>query len=107
MDIAHFETVGLTETPPRSADFLVRISGDSMEPKFSDDDKVYIQRKDAINEGEIGLFYLDGDVYIKKQGYDALISLNPKYDPIPVSEHSSSKCFGKVLGKCNSDIIEL
>lgn len=107
MDIAHFKTVGLTEAPPRGADFLVRISGDSMEPKYSDGDKVYIKRQDAVNEGEIGLFYLDGNVYIKKQGYDELISLNSEYDPIPVAEYSYSKCFGKVLGKCNGDIIEL
>lgn len=107
MDIAHFETVGLTEPPPRGADFLIRIDGDSMEPKYSHGDKVYIKRQDAVNEGEIGLFYLDGNVYIKKQGYNELISLNPKYDPIPVSEYSASKCFGRVLGKCDGNIIEL
>lgn len=107
MDIAHFETVGLSETPPRGTAFLVRVSGDSMEPKFSDGDKVYIKRQDAVNEGEIGLFYLDGNVYIKKQGYNELISLNPKYDPIPVPEYSTSKCFGRILGKCAGNIIEL
>lgn len=107
MDIAHFETVGLSETPPRGADFLIRIDGDSMEPKYSHNDKVYIKRQDAVNEGEIGLFYLDGNVYIKKQGYDKLISLNPDYDPVPVAEDATSKCFGKVLGKCQSNIIEL
>ena len=107
MDIAHFKTVGLTKSPPRGADFLVRISGDSMEPKYSNGDKVYIKRQDAISEGEIGLFYLDGNVYIKKQGYNELISLNPEYDPIPVTEYSTSKCFGNVLGKYNGDIIEL
>lgn len=107
MDIAHFETVGLSETPPHNADFLVRVDGDSMEPKYSHNDKVYVRRQDAVNEGEIGLFYLDGKVYIKKQGYNELISLNPKYDPIPVPEYSTSKCFGRILGKCDSNIIEL
>ena len=107
MDIAHFETVGLSEAPPHGADFLIRIDGDSMEPKYSHDDKVYIKRQDSVNEGEIGLFYLDGNVYIKKQGYNELISLNPKYDPIPVLEYSTSKCFGRILGKCDSIIIEL
>lgn len=107
MDIAHFETVGLSETPPHGADFLIRIDGDSMEPKYSHNDKVYVRRQDTVNEGEIGLFYLDGNVYIKKQGYNELISLNPKYDPIPVPEYSTSKCFGRILGKCDSNIIEL
>jgi len=107
MGIAHFETVGLSETPPHGADFLIRIDGDSMEPKYSHNDKVYVRRQDTVNEGEIGLFYLDGNVYIKKQGYNELISLNPKYDPIPVPEYSTSKCFGRILGKCDSNIIEL
>lgn len=105
MDIAHFKTVGLSEKPPKGADFLIRVSGTSMEPKFYDDDKVFVKRMDAIENGEIGLFYLDGNVYIKKQGDGELISLNPEYKPIPINEFSSIKCFGKVLGKCECEII--
>lgn len=107
MDIAHFKTVGLTEKPPRGADFLIRISGNSMEPKFYDDDKVFIKRMDSVDVGEIGLFYVDGDVYIKKQGVGELISLNPSYKPIPIYEFSSAKCFGKVLGRCECEIVEI
>lgn len=107
MDIAHFKTVGLTEKPPRGADFLIRISGNSMEPKFYDDDKVFIKRMDSVDVGEIGLFYVDGDVYIKKQGVGELISLNPNYKPIPIYEFSSAKCFGKVLGRCECEIVEI
>lgn len=105
MDIAHFKTVGLTEQPPKGTDFLIRVSGDSMEPKFYDDDKVFVKRMDAIENGEIGLFYLDGNVYVKKQGDGELISLNPQYKPITVNEFSSAKCFGKILGKCECEII--
>lgn len=107
MDIAHFKTVGLTEKPPRGADFLIRISGNSMEPKFYDNDKVFIKRMDSVDVGEIGLFYVDGDVYIKKQGVGELISLNPNYKPIPIYEFSSAKCFGKVLGRCECEIVEI
>lgn len=107
MDIAHFKTVGLSEKPPKGADFLIRISGNSMEPKFCDGDNVFVKRDDAVAMGEIGLFYLDGDVYVKKQGDGELISLNPEYKPIPVKEFSSSKCFGKILGKCESKIFDL
>jgi repressor LexA len=107
MDIAHFEAVGLSETPPKGTDFLVSVSGNSMEPKFSDGDKVYIRRQEFVNEGEIGLFFLDGNVYIKKQGFAELLSLNPDYAPLPIAEYSSFKCFGKVLGKCHCKIIDL
>lgn len=107
MDIAHFKTVGLSGMPPKGADFLIRISGDSMEPKFSDGDNVFVKRDDAVAVGEIGLFYLDGDVYIKKQGDGELISINPEYKPIQIQEFSSSKCFGKILGKCECDIFDI
>ena len=107
MDIAHFKNVGLSEEPPRKADFLIRVAGDSMEPKFSDGDKVFVQRMDAIEAGEIGLFYFDGDVYIKKLGQNELISLNSAYPPIAVKEFASFRCFGKVLGKCTCEITEI
>ena len=107
MDIAHFKNVGLSEEPPRKADFLIRVAGDSMEPKFSDGDRVFVQRMDAIEAGEIGLFYFDGDVYIKKLGQNELISLNAAYPPIPVKEFASFRCFGKVLGKCTCEITEI
>ena len=107
MDIAHFKTVGLSEKPPKGTDFLIRISGDSMEPEFFDGDKVFVKRMDAVDIGEIGLFYLDGNVYIKKQGNGELLSLNSKYDPLPVQEFSSTKCFGIISGKCECEIVEL
>lgn len=106
MDIAHFKNVTLSEQPPKGTDFMIRVSGDSMEPKFSDGDKVFIKRNDAVEIGEIGLFYVDGGIYIKKQGYNELISLNPQYPPILVNEFSSTKCFGKVLGKCKCEIFD-
>ena len=107
MDIAHFKNVTLSEKPPKGTDFMIRVSGDSMEPKFSDGDKVFIKRNDAVEIGEIGLFYVDGGIYIKKQGYNELISLNPQYSPILVNEFSSTKCFGKVLGKCECEIFDV
>lgn len=107
MDIAHFKTVGLSEQPPKGTSFLVRIAGDSMEPKFSDGDKVFVKREPSVDVGEIGLFYLDENVYIKKMGIGELLSLNPKYKPIPIKEFSSFKCFGKILGRCEYDITNI
>lgn len=51
--------------------------------------------------GEIGIFFLNGDAYCKKLQDNKeglfLISLNKKYDPIPVSKEASFKIFGKVV----------
>lgn len=104
MDIAHFQTVMLTQKPPKGADFLVKVSGDSMEPKFSDGDFVFIQRTNRVVPGEIGLFLLDGNIFIKKLGQQELISLNPNYSPIVPDAMSTVTCFGKVIGICEEQI---
>lgn len=104
MDIANFKTVKLSEPPPRGTSFLVRVSGDSMEPMFCDGDIVFVERTPSILQGEIGVFFVEGDIYIKKLGANALVSLNRKYQPIPLKDFFETKCYGKVLGKCTSII---
>lgn len=99
-DYENSETVlvPLTEES-RRADFVLRVHGDSMEPEFSDGDYVLVKHQDAIDPGEIGIFALNGEGYIKKLGNNVLISLNEKYPEIPVTADDVSVCFGKVLGK--------
>ena len=64
------------------ADFILMISGNSMLPKFSDGDIVLVKKTPSIFEGEIGIFYIDGDAFIKQMGNGELISLNPDYPNI-------------------------
>ena len=66
---------------------------------FSDGDYVLVKHQDAIDPGEIGIFALNGEGFIKKLGNNVLISLNEKYPEIPVTPEDASTCFGKVLGK--------
>ena len=80
------------------ADFALSISGDSMEPEFHNGDKVFVQQQDTVEEGEIGIFIVNGDAYIKQLGKKCLISLNSKYKPIPLGADDSVFCCGKVLG---------
>lgn len=88
--------------PPQanpSADFLLRVSGDSMEPRYHDRDLVLVSRADRVDEGEIGIFILNGEGYIKRWGGDCLISLNPAYAPIPVNAADTFLCCGRVVGR--------
>ncbi len=88
------------ELVPERAHFCVRVSGDSMEPAYRDGDIVFVERVDgSVNEGEIGIFFLNGDGYIKRLGQGELISLNPKYDPIPLHDYDTLWCQGRALGK--------
>lgn len=86
---------------PAEATFGVHISGDSMEPRYHDTELVWIEQTEQLGDGEIGIFYLDGNAYIKKFQNNRkgtyLISLNKKYEPIPITENSSFKIFGRVL----------
>ncbi len=80
----------------KKADFILKVDGDSMEPRFRDGDFILVRRQPAVDIGQIGIFDVDGCGYIKKYGGDRLISLNKKYPDIPVTE--DSRCFGLVLG---------
>ncbi len=79
------------------ADFAVGVNGDSMEPTYKDGDVLLIKKQPSVNVGEIGIFMINGEAFVKELGHNVLVSHNPKYDPIPFSE--SISCIGKVLGK--------
>ena len=81
----------------KDADFVIGVSGDSMEPTFCDGDRVAVIKQKALHPGDIGVFMIDGNGYIKELGRNVLISHNSKYDPIPFAE--SICCIGRVLGK--------
>lgn len=101
LDSENFELKEADEGIGTLADFGVRVSGDSMMPRIKDGDTLYVRKQDTLNEGEIGIFSLDGNAYVKKfhvgKNGIALISLNKKYSPINVGEYSELKIFGKVL----------
>lgn len=80
------------------ADFLLEVRGDSMQPKFFDGDRVLVKQSQSIYEGEIGVFILNNESYIKKMGRNELISLNPAYKPIKLKEYDDIRCAGKVIG---------
>lgn len=81
----------------KDADFVIGVSGDSMEPTYYDGDKVAIKKCDHLNIGEIGAFMIDGSGYIKELGSGKLISHNKEYDDITINE--TTVCVGKVIGK--------
>ena len=104
------ETVRIDESIlPEDTTFGVRISGDSMEPEFHDGQIAWVLQQESVANGEIGIFALNGEAYIKKLQNDKdgifLISLNEKYAPIRVSENDRLDIFGKVLGKSDASAI--
>lgn len=89
-----------TEQVPEKAHYCARVNGDSMEPAYMDGDIVFVERLEgSVNEGEVGIFFLNGDGYIKRLGRGELLSLNPRYAPIPLHDYDDLRCQGRVLGK--------
>ena len=80
------------------ADFVISVGGDSMEPTYHDGDKVFVEKCDSVDIGEVGIFVVNGDVYIKALGNQCLISHNEKYKPIRIGENDSVYCCGRVTG---------
>lgn len=101
LDSSDHRLLELPEEAPRGTDYAVRISGDSMEPRYADRQVVYVQRQETLEPGETGIFLYRGDAYCKVLGRDggkpALLSLNKRYDPIRVAEEEDLRVLGRVL----------
>ena len=93
------ETVQLKKMPPNGTSYIVPVQGDSMEPLFSDGDKVFVRAQIDIEPGQTGVFYMDGQMWIKELGDGVLLSRNPKYPPRPMTD--DVRCQGLVLGVCD------
>ncbi|MGN1002567.1 MAG: S24 family peptidase [Oscillospiraceae bacterium] len=87
------------------ADFAARIQGDSMEPVIHDGSVVLVERC-PIDNGDVGLFFVDGDMKCKQYCRDNygnvyLLSLNRERADADVTISASSGvtvcCFGRVI----------
>lgn len=85
----------------KGADFIIGVNGDSMEPDYHDGDKLYIQKAKALSIGDVGIFTVWNECFVKELGERGLISKNPAYDDIPGTE--DVRLIGRVLGKVEID----
>ena len=81
-----------------AADYVISVKGDSMEPTYHDGDKVFVEKCDSVDIGEIGIFVVNGEAFIKELGSKCLISHNSAYKPIKIGAADSIYCCGRVLG---------
>ena len=81
----------------KKADYAIGVNGNSMEPTYKDGDTLLVEMTDRIEIGEIGIFSVNNECFVKKLGYEELISLNPKCENIPLNE--TAHCMGRVIGK--------
>lgn len=100
-DQDHGDRVELTSIP-QSANSIVRVVGDSMYPLLNDGQTVFVRRQNDIENGEIGVFKLDGDKDVCKRAHKdkngnivELRSVNPDYAPI--TSWDTLSVIGKVV----------
>ena len=93
-----YEMIEVDSAVPETADYAVKVSGDSMTPRFLNGQIIFLHEQPVLHEGEIGVFSLNGEAYLKKLERGALVSLNPAYAPIPIREFDDFRVLGKVVG---------
>lgn len=101
LDSDEYELVEVGAEVPDGVNFGVRVSGDSMEPKFHDGQTVWARQQRSLMTGDIGIFLYDGNAYLKqlvaRENAMALHSLNPKYEDIIISPELPLRVLGKVM----------
>ena len=82
-----------------AADFAIDVNGDSMEPDFLNGDIALVQSDAEMFPGDVGIFVIDSNAFIKELGENELISRNKDYKNIPIHDGDNVVCMGKVIGK--------
>ncbi len=99
-DSGYCETIDVRATKVSlGADFALRVSGHSMEPKFSDGDILLVKRQSEVAIGELGIFVADGEGYFKRYTGEYLHSFNPDFKDILIANFAEFRCCGKVIGQ--------
>ncbi|WP_053015602.1 LexA family transcriptional regulator [Staphylococcus aureus] len=82
-------------------DIALKVNGDSMEPLFKNGQIIFIEKYHTIKDGQIGVFIINGDAYVKKVYVEdnrlTLVSLNKKYKDLYFYDNESVRLVGKVI----------
>ena len=119
LDSNEFEKLSFpAASVPAGAGFAVRVHGDSMEPVLRDGQYAWIRECSRLNPGDVGLFIVDGDGYIKvyseqepapedREAFTdssgvlhlqpVLVSCNEQYAPKVIPAESEFRIVGRVL----------
>ena len=87
--------------PDMGGDFIIGVNGDSMEPDYHDGDMLYVKKTEYMSYGDVGVFTIGNECFLKEYGENGLISRNENYGSIPGNE--DVRLIGKVIGKVEED----
>lgn len=90
-----------SESIPPSANFAVRMVGDSMSPEYRNGQVLFVRSATELETGDVGIFIVNGDACCRRlDRVDGvkLIALNPGYAPISFKYSYELRTVGKVVG---------
>lgn len=90
----------------KMADVIIKVIGRSMEPVVSDGDRILVRKQPSVNVGEIGVFIIDGEGFLKEYAKDRLISLNPDVEDVVIGDFQSVECYGKFISVLNPEWVK-
>ena len=100
-----YELMRFAATPvSEKADFCIKIRGDSMEPKITDGNIVFVKSTPKIDADNVGIFVYEGESYCKRLRIDhkkniiLLESLNKAYAPKYIENPDLLRTVGLVIG---------
>lgn len=87
--------------PVPDHDIALRVRGNSMEPLFQDGEIVFVRKTKNVNNGQIIIIIVNNEAYIKKlykkSNEVRLVSLNPDYGDIVLTEYDDVEVVGTVI----------
>ncbi|MDO4549484.1 MAG: helix-turn-helix domain-containing protein [Clostridia bacterium] len=87
-------------------DCVIPIDGDSMEPLYHSGDRVLVKRTDSLNYGDTAIVFVNDVCMIKEYTPKGLRPINDKkYGLVRISEGTSVKLVGKVVGILTDDML--
>lgn len=75
-----------------------------MTPTFHNGDELLVEFTPEIDPGEIGIFVIAGESFVKEYQPDGLHSHNPKCKTIHPGPDDNFRCVGRVLGVVTQDM---
>lgn len=79
----------------KNVSYAIGVNGSSMEPLYHDGDILLIEATREMQIGDIGIFQVNEECFVKKLGESELISLNSDFPNIPLN--NSATALGKVI----------
>lgn len=82
-------------------DFAVIVNGESMLPLFENGQIIFVKKTTDVRSGQVVIANYDQQAYVKKYVNDEngirLVSLNKKYEDMPINEGHEMSIFGVVV----------